>query len=381
MLYSYLKGGDLSNMEFFKRFFAKKCAVGGLDLGSRSLKLVQLSAKKDKTYELTSLLLGDPPNQTLKDGLIVDSRALGDHIKQLILSYKLNIKEVVGVASGQSVVLRPIHMQKMDAKDVNNALRFHAGNYLPYNAEDAMIKGAILQPELEDDPTQMEVLLIAAPNEVVKNAQDVIRFSGLNPKTIDMEPLALGYILEISVEPEVLSKTVALVHIGASYTSINIYEAGTLKQSRIIRVAGNRFTEVISQAFNISFEEAEKMKEEKGIIRVEKDATPVAPTTMRIFNTITPVLSQLVTEIRRSFDYYMRQFKDGSIDYILLSGGSAKFKNIDAYISNELDIKCSLMNPFRKIDISKVQGYDTATLNELAPSLTVALGLALRSLM
>ena len=92
-------------------------------------------------------------------------------------------------------------------------------------------------------------------------------------------------------------------------------------------------------------------------------------------------MSQLVTEIRRSFDYYMRQFKDGSIDYILLSGGSSKFKNIDAYISNELDIKCSVMNPFNKIDISKVQGYDAATLSDLAPSLTVALGLALRSVM
>ena len=290
MLISYSKGGDLSNMEFFRRFFAKKCAVGGLDLGTSSLKLVQLNAKKDKTYELVSLVIGYPPDQTLKDGVIIDSRALGDYIKQLILGNKLNMKEIVGVASGQSVILRPIRMAKLDAKDLNSSLRFHAKNYLPYSDEDAMIKGFILNDELEDDPTQMDVLLFAAPNEIIKNTQDVIRFSGLNPKAVEMEPSVLGLVLQLSVEPEIYGKTIALIHMGASFTSINIYKGGLLKQSRIVKVAGNRFTEVIAQNFNINFDEAEKMKKEKSVIRVEKDATPVAPTTMRIFNIITPVL-------------------------------------------------------------------------------------------
>jgi len=44
-------------------------------------------------------------------------------------------------------------------------------------------------------------------------------------------------------------------------------------------------------------------------------------------------------------------------------------------------MKCSVINPFRNIDISKVPGYDKETLEELAPSLTIALGLALRSFM
>lgn len=366
-------------MDFFKRIFAKKSAVGGLDLGTGSLKLVQLNTKKDKTYELVSLLIGYPPDQTLKDGVIIDSRALGDYIKQLILGNKLNIREIVGVASGQQVILRPIRMAKLDAKDLNSSLRFHAKNYLPYSDEDAMIKGVILNDELEDDPTQMDVLLFAAPNEIIKNTQDVIRFSGLTPKAVEMEPSALGLILQLSVEPEVYAKTVALIHMGASFTSINIYKGGMLKQSRSVRVAGNRFTEVIAQNFNINFDEAEKMKKEKSVIRVEKDATPVAPTTMRIFNIITPVLEDLAKEIKRSFDYYIKQFNDGGIDYIYLSGGSSKFKNLDAYIANEFGIKCSVLDPFRKIDISKVPGYPKEQLLDLAPSLSVALGLALRS--
>ena len=134
--------------------------------------------------------------------------------------------------------------------------------------------------------------------------------------------------------------------------------------------------EALNHAGQILYAMASDSTSNSGITK--EDAKSYFNRAMRIFNTITPVLSQLVKEIRRSFDYYERQF-NGTVDCILLSGGSAKFENIDSYISNELGIKCSIINPFRKIDISKVPGYDRETLEELAPSLTVALGLALRS--
>jgi Tfp pilus assembly PilM family ATPase len=64
---------------------------------------------------------------------------------------------------------------------------------------------------------------------------------------------------------------------------------------------------------------------------VEKDATPVAPTTMRIFNVILPVLTDLVNDIQRSFDYYRSRYRGESVDHVFLSGGTAKFKNIEHY--------------------------------------------------
>lgn len=371
-------------MDFFKRLFGNKGTVGGLDLGSSSLKLIQLKPIKDKTkgklYELSSFVMGLPPEETVKEGVINDPKALGELLKQLIQSHKINIEQVVGVVSGQPVIIRPIIMPKLPEKEMQSSLRFQAEQYLPYRADEAMIRGTILNKELEDNPGSMEVLLVAAPNEIVKNTQDVIRFSGLNPAAIDMEPFALLRALEISLEPDIFNKTFALVNIGASVMSINIYKAGVLRQSRTVKVAGNRFTEVIAQALNISFDEAEKMKKEKGVIRVAKDAAPVAPTTMRIFNVIVPVLVELITEIQRSFDYYKKRYQDESIGYIALSGGTALFKNIDAYISNELGITCGVLNPFKKIDISKVPGVSPDMLQELAPSLTIAVGLGLRNI-
>ena len=367
-------------MDFFKQLLAVKGAIGGLDLGASSIKLVQMKPKRDKLYEMTSLLIGTTPAMTIKDGVIIDPRALGDSIKQLVLANKLNVQKVVGAASGQSVVMRPINMPKMQERELQNAVRFEAERSLPYSVSDALVRGMILRKDLEEDPKAMEVLLIAAPNELVKNTQDVIRFAGITPEAIDMEPFALLRALEFCLEPELFRRTVALVNLGASSTSINIYKAGMLRTNRTVLVAGNSFSKVIGQSLNLSFEEAEKIKKDKGVIRVEKDATPVAPTTMRIFNVIVPVLTELITEIQRSFDYYRSRYRGESIDLVVLSGGTSRFRNIDSYMSNELGIQCKIANPLKNVDISNVPGYNPGLLEELAPSLMASIGIWLRSI-
>jgi type IV pilus assembly protein PilM len=286
----------------------------------------------------------------------------------------LNVDKVISLLSGQSIVLRPIIMPKMSDKEFKQALEHQASQYLPYQAEEAQIQGVVLRKELEEDPKSMEALLIAAPNEMVKNNQDVIKYANLTPSGIDMEPLAAFRALSICLEPGQLKRTIALINIGASATSINIYKAGMLRTSRTIKVAGNNFTKVISQSLNLSFEEAEKIKKDKGVIRVEKDATPVAPTTMRIFNVIIPVLTELITEVQRSFDFYRSRYSGESVELVVLAGGTARFRNIDAYISNELGVQCLIANPFRTMDISAVQGFSPETLQELAPSLLSAIG-------
>jgi type IV pilus assembly protein PilM len=101
---------------------------------------------------------------------------------------------------------------------------------------------------------------------------------------------------------------------------------------------------------------------------------------MRIFNVILPVLSDLVTEIQRSFDYYRSRYRGETVDQVILSGGTAKFKNIDQYMTNEMGIPCEVANPFKHIDISDVQGFSPEDLQAAAPSLMVLTGLALREM-
>ncbi|HXE71713.1 MAG TPA: type IV pilus assembly protein PilM [Candidatus Nitrosotenuis sp.] len=365
-------------MDWFKKLFKGKEEVAGLDVGSSTIKIAQV-ARTQTGYALTRFAYCPTPPMTIKDGAIVDARVLGDTVRQLMTSNKITATKIVGAVSGQSVVIRPIHMTQMTEKELQAAIKYEAERYLPYSVAEATIKGTILRDSIEGDEKMMEVLLVAAPNEMTRNMQELIKMAQATPEAIDLEPFALLRALQKGIDPETFKQTIALINLGASSSSINIFKGGVLRHNRTITVAGNSFTKAIGQSLNLSFEEAEKIKKDKGVIRVEKDATPVAPTTMRIFNVIIPVLTELVTEIQRSFDYYRARYRGESVDLVVLSGGTAKFKNIDVYIANELSIACQIANPFRNLSIQNVEGMTPEDLEDLAPMAMVVTGLALRS--
>ena len=367
-------------MDIIKSLFGGKSSVGGLDVGGNTIKIAQVGRTSGGQYQLEKIAVGPTPAMAVKDGAVVDARMLGDAIKQLYAAQRFKMQKVDGVVAGQSVVIRPISMTTMTPRELRNAIRFEAERYLPYSVNDAQIDGIPLPSSGEGDGKTMEVLLVAAPREMIRNAQEVIKQAGIHPHAIDLEPMALVRALKVNTEQRLFDQTIALINLGASSSSINIFKAGILRHNRTITVAGNSFTKAIGQALNLSFEEAEKLKKEKGVIRVEKDATPVAPTTMRIYNVIIPVLTDLITEIQRSFDYYRSRYRPESVDAIFLSGGTARFKNIEAYIYNELGIQCQIANPFKNVSLSGVSGMSVEEIQELAPSLMVVMGLALREL-
>lgn len=356
----------------------KKVVVGGIDLGSNTTKAVQVN-KTPSGYQLARVAVGPTPAMTIKDGAVVDAKVLADSLRQLLDGSKMVLNKVVGTVTGQSVVIRPIIMTQMTEKELQHAIKFEAERYLPYSVSEAQIVGNILRKSIEGDEKSMEVLLVAAPNEIVKNVGEVVAQAGMQLQAIDLEPFALARAVQFSVTPEIFKQTLAIINLGASSSTINIFKAGTLRHNRTISVAGNSFTKSIGQSLNLSFEEAEKIKKDKGVIRVEKDATPVAPTSMRIFNVIIPVLNELITEVQRSFDYYRSRYRGETLDLILLSGGTACFKNIGPYMANELGIQTQIVNPVKNMVPGDVPGFTQEELDAIAPSLTVSMGLAFRS--
>jgi type IV pilus assembly protein PilM len=366
-------------MEFLKGLFGTKVAVAGLDIGSHAMKVCQIAKGAGGNLQLEKFSILPTPTGAIKDGSIVDSRVLADAVRQIYGGGKGKVK-LDGVVSGPTVMIRPIIMTQMNATELKSAINFEAEKYLPYAVADATVQGIHVGASPDGDEQKMEVLLVAAPKDLIRGAREVIEMAGHEPRSIDLEPFALLRALKTAADPAVFGQTIALINLGASSSSINIFSGGHLRHNRTITVAGNSFTKAISQSLNLSFEEAEKMKKEKGVIRVDKDATPVAPTTMRIYNVIMPVLAELVKEIQASFNYYRSRYKGQNVDHIFLSGGTACFKNIDAFFYNELGVACHIANPLKNIAVSSSAGVTADELREQAPALMVAVGLALNHL-
>lgn len=366
-------------MDFIRKLFAKAPDLGAVDIGSSYVKLAVVERKKSGPPELLHFSVAPTPQMAIKDGSIIDAQALGDTISTLLRQNSIDPKKfkLISSVSGQQVVIRPIPMPRMKPDEVTQAIRFEAERYLPYPVADATVQGTILNEDTGDGRT-MEVLLVAVPNEIVEAAREVIKLAEVEPRGINLEPLALQKVLQFCLPADRLGGTVTLVNIGASFSSINIFSGPKLRHNRTISIAGNNFTKAINQNLNVSFEEAEKLKKEKGVIATENwEQTPATPATQKIFTLIEPVLKELITEVQRSIDYYRSRYKDGEIDLIVLSGGTSSFKNIETYLSKEFKIECIIADPFSNLDTSKVKGITQTELHALGPAAMVVLGLAL----
>jgi len=363
-------------MKFFQKFFGSKAPeTGAIDIGSNTIKLCQVVGTS-ANLQLYRFVTCPTPAAAIKDGAIMESSSLGEAIREMLAQNNLGVKKVITSVAGQQVVIRPIPMPKMPVKELSQAIQFEAERYLPYSVTEAQVSGSIISED-SGDGKNMEVLLIAVPKEITEKTKLVISASGVETGAIDIEPLAIYRCLKFSLDQEELGRTFALINMGAATTSISIFKAGTLRHCRTVSVAGNRFTQAIGQALNLSFDEAEQIKKEKGVIKVDSDPNPLPPTAMRIFNVIDPVLNELVTEVSRSFDYYRSRYRGEALESVILSGGTARFKNLDAYLSAKLGVRCEVANPFRRVTITRAQEHASEQLSELAPMAAVVMGLAL----
>ncbi len=100
-------------------------------------------------------------------------------------------------------------------------------------------------------------------------------------------------------------------------------------------------------------------------------------TPRQVFDIIREPLSDLVTEIKRSVDYYRGRSGDATVDMMLLSGGTARLANLDQLLAGELGLPVRVADPFEAVPVQSSQ-YPEEYLKQIAPLFAVCVGLGLR---
>jgi len=70
----------------------------------------------------------------------------------------------------------------------------------------------------------------------------------------------------------------------------------------------------------------------------------------QLYNAISPILEEFVSEVRRSIDYY--RSRGGDIDAVELCGGGSKLAGLTSYMSKSLGIECDAYDPLRRLNLN-----------------------------
>ncbi|MEW6616184.1 MAG: type IV pilus assembly protein PilM [Thermodesulfobacteriota bacterium] len=346
-------------------FFPKKDIIA-IDIGSSSVKLLELQEIKNG-YQLKNVGIGFLPPGTIVDGALKDQSAVTNIIKNLVSNLDIKTKNVATSISGHSVIIKNISLPVMSENELEESIKWEAEQYIPFEIDDVNIDFQILG-ENPEDKTQMNVLLVAAKQDIINDYIKVIKEAGLNAVVMDVDSFALENMFEINY-PYNEGEVIALVDIGASILNMTILKNGMSVFTRDISIGGNKITAEIQKRKDISYEEAELLKIGGQVKEIDY---------REIEDVVTEASLSLATEIQRSMDFFWATFADERINKIYLSGGCSKSIELKRLIEDRVaDIPVEVVNPFAGIDFSE-KAFDSEYLEYIAPLMAVGVGLALR---
>jgi type IV pilus assembly protein PilM len=345
--------------------FRKKDIVG-LDIGSKHIKVVQLKDVKGK-YQLERLGITTLEPELIVDGSILDSSRVVEAIKGLIEKTNIKIKDTALSLSGHSsVIIKRVSFQQMSEDELSESIKFEAEQYIPFDIEDVNLDFQMLG--IADKENMMDVLIVAAKKDKINEYVTVVKEAGLTPVIVDVDAFALEnmYELNYEIKPD---ENVALVNIGATMININILKGGISVFTRDSAVGSNLHTEALQKEFTISYASAEKLKQEGKMEGIsEEDMKAVLVSTSE----------DIIAEISRSFDYFRDTTNYENINEIILCGGGALTPGFIQLLSERFGINAKVAESLKNINIP--DSFDKEYLKKVEPIVSVAVGLALRSI-
>ena len=347
-------------------FFKKKEEVVGIDIGSDSIKVIQLQ-EDNGAYSLFRFGMAQLEPEMIVDGAIMDSVRCVEILQKLIQDVDITARDAVISLSGHSVIVKKVVLPQMTEEELEESIKWEAEQYIPFDINDVNMDFKILNTFSDPEGrAQMNVLLAAVKKDKLTEYTSMVIEAGLNPVIVDIDAFALENMYCINYDVKE-NEIIALINIGASITNINVLEGGVFSFTRDISVGGNKYTESLQKDMGLSYEEAERAK--KGEIPEDMDHEA-----LEII--IDKVHEEIANEISRSFSYFKSTTGNDRIDKVMLSGGTALMKGLPPYLKEQLEIPVEIVNPFRKINIPDV--FDKDYLNSIAPIAAVVVGLGIR---
>lgn len=357
----------------------KKNRLVGLDIGSHSIKLVEIDHTKKGRVLKNFGIIGLPPGAII-EGSIKETQLVSSALKNLFKNLRVKNNHVATSISGYSVIVKKISLRARNKSEIEAMIYEEAEQYIPFDVNEVRLDFDVLSPVDESaeavqegeegDRDLIEVMLVAAKKDNVEDYVSVLRSAGLIPEVIDVDVFALQNALEISsYEPE---GCCALVNVGAEEMGINAIKNGKSLFTRDSSYGGSQITETIMSKLKVSFEEAEKIK--LGGKEMGSDDRK-----MWLQEIVSSAVSDWVKEIKRALDFVGSTYANETIEKIYVCGGASRTPGFKEFLEKETSTPVSDLDLFKNLIINE-NVFDAEYLKYMAPQAAVAAGLALRSI-
>jgi len=333
----------------------------GLDIGTHSIKAVQLSGSFSEPALVAAGQIKTPPTNSDPNSEEA-TETLANAVRTLCKEAKTN-KNKANVSLPESQIFtRVVEMPVLSDKEMHNAIAWEAEQYVPIPISEVKLDWQVLGKA--ETTGKAEVLLVAAPVTLIKRYLDILKKAGLATFGLETEITAVARALVQRVEG---SPTTMLVSIGASTTDLSIVRDGKITLTRSIATGGSALARGVAQELGFELDQATEYMKTYGLDPNSLEG--------KVMQAIKPIFDVIVNEIRRVIAYYMTKHPSFPVKRMIVTGGTAKLPGLVIYLAEALGLEVQMGNPWEGIHIP---GKLTQKLTEDATSYAVSVGLALK---
>jgi type IV pilus assembly protein PilM len=342
----------------------------GLDIGTGFVKVAQVKHKGGQAI-LTNLGRVVLSAGIMDDGYIIDVDGMTQTIRESLALSCADGKEVVVGLSGRHVFSREITMPVMSKQELAEAVKWGLEEYVPYPVDSFYYDFDVIA--FNEDGKTLELLLVAAPYELVNPMIAAVTAAGLELVAIETEAIASARALPKPKESDVSRGYFFVIDIGDKLSQLTIFQKGVPFFTRLVPIGGIHFTQVIMQATGLDFAEADTFKSKSTDFFQSDD---FIGNLSKVNQELKLLVAQLAHEGRLTLDSYLTQNPQATIDQIFLMGGGACLKNLLFELRHQVDLTIEMVNPLAFMSASAT--FDPQFLERVIPQMAVAIGLALR---
>ncbi|WP_372370192.1 pilus assembly protein PilM [Candidatus Uabimicrobium sp. HlEnr_7] len=356
----------------------------GIDIGSKSLKIIQLetSAGKIRVTHFFDLELSFGEDEQANSNLLIEA------IHTIFKENTLDRNNVILSLPTQDSILREITVDFSQDEHIKKIIKYEAEKYLhSYPIEQVIIDYA----KLNTDEKRSRLFVAAVPKVILSQRLGILETCGIDPISVDLDITAIANVAALC--PSVMKREMVLIiDFGASATKLIFMNKNDMKHVRAIRLGANlRDDEPVEGEgkLNASTDGAdEEWNDIDWDLESELIVTLPVPDGMssdRMFlvhqsdgkeeeqqgQRKSEVFDRLVKEIRRTMLTLQLEYP---IERICLTGGGSQLQGIAEFLKEKLKIDTTFLNYSSSISL------ENDTSNEVLYSGSVALGCALKGL-
>lgn len=336
----------------------------GVDVGSDSVKVVQLRRERERAIlETYGELKAERYFKNERGGGLVSAsdQSLANLLTDVLRESNVTARRAVfGIPATASFVTL-IRLPLLDAGEIRSAMPLEAKRYIPIPLAEVSLDWQTI--ETDEAASRTAVLLVAVPNEVIAKYRRVADLLRIELEAVEVESFSL--VRSLLGSDRGVS---AVINWGAVVTTVSVADRQLVRMNHNLGRGSREITDAVSRSLGIAPERAEAMKREIGLS--EK------PEEREVAGIIASIVDGILTDVERALTNYNRTAKR-KVERIVLAGGGASLPGLVDQVARRFGLETAVGNPFAR---TVFPAFLQPVLKGIAPSFSVAVGLALRQI-